>query len=281
MPLNMTADLRFPMGKPTEMGAGAVTEFVSLARKITTKGEKQYIIEKFKENFARASGNSYSKSSNLSWAESDLDDYATLAAVDTPAFVSAFCDTCEFLSRYDIHTPSHEHVNGVLEKHGIPFRIIDNTLSATSNHITPPAPTASPESIVERALADAKALIGQTNASSAVDRAHTALHGYLLSICAETNLVLGEDTTSTKAFKILRENHPALTPRGPRASEVTRVLQSFAASIDALSTIRNKASLAHANELLDEPEATLIVNSVYTIFRYIQDSLKRHRNQYP
>ena len=48
-------------------------------------------------------------------------------------------------------------------------------------------------------------------------------------------------------------------------------------AIDAFSTIRNKASLAHANELLDEPEAMAMVNGMFTIFRYVQDSLRRYR----
>ncbi|WP_367947656.1 abortive infection family protein [Halomonas sp. PA5] len=42
--------------------------------------------------------------------------------------------------------------------------------------------------------------------------------------------------------------------------------------------LRNRASLAHANELLDEPEATVALNAVYTIFRYIQDCIKRFGN---
>ncbi len=276
MPLDMTADLRFPMGASTPLERNVVDEFLSLARRITTKGDKQYIIEKFKENFSKVSSHPYSRSSNLSWAESDLEQRASEAAFDAPAFISAFCDTCEHLQRYEIHTPSHANINSILERHNVPFRISDNTLFEESNYLTPPALTLSPTSIVERALSDAKALLGNTNASNAVDRAHTALHGYLLLLCGQTGLQLPEDTTSSKAFKLLREHHPALTPDGPRASEVTRVLQSFSASIDAFSTIRNKASLAHANELLDEPEATFIINSIYSVFRYIQDRLKRH-----
>lgn len=276
MPLDMDAELRFPMGASTPLGDSPTAEFIKLARRITSNGDRQYIIEKFKEGFAKASGSSYSKSSNLSWAESDLEQYASEAAADAPGFILAFCNTCDHLQHYEIQTPTHANINTILEKHDVPFRIQNNTLCTSSNYLTPPAPTASAASIVERALSDAKALLGHTNASSAVDRAHTALHGYLISLCEQTGVDLPEDTTSAKAFKVLREHHPALSPDGHRASEVTRVLQSFAASIDAFSTIRNKASLAHANELLDEPEATFIINSIYSVFRYIQDRLQRH-----
>lgn len=276
MPLEMTADLRFPMGASTPLERKVVDEFLSLARRITTTGDKQYVIEKFKENFSKVSSYPYSRSSSLSWAESDLEQRASEAASDAPAFISAFCDACEHLQHYEIHTPSHANINSILERNNVPFRISNNTLLEASNYLTPPALILSPTSVVERALSDAKALLGNTSSSNAVDRAHTALHGYLLHLCEQIGLQLPEDTTSSKAFKLLREQHPALAPDGPRASEITRVLQSFSASIDAFSTIRNKASLAHANELLDEPEATFIINSVYSVFRYIQDRLKRH-----
>ena len=150
---------------------------------------------------------------------------------------------------------------------------------ATDEHISPPDPViGTAESTVSRALADAKALVGHSDASSAIDRAHTALHGYLLELCGNASIPVENDASLSRVFKLLRRSHPALSPDGPRASDVTKILQSFAASIDALSTIRNRASLAHANELLDEPEATVALNAVYTIFRYVQDCIKRFGN---
>ena len=126
-----------------------------------------------------------------------------------------------------------------------------------------------------RALGDAKALIGTVDSSSAIDRAHTALHGYLVQLCTDNHIDLPSDPTASKAFKQLRQSHPALQATGHRAEEAKSVLNSFAASIDAFSTLRNKASLAHVNDLLDVPEATAIVNAMYTVFRYIQDCMRR------
>ena len=276
MPLQMTSELRFPMGASTPLSNAAVEDFLVLARKVTSTISRKQIIETYKEYFCRASGEYYSSSSDLSWAESDLDRDARNASSDAPGFIAAFCDACEYLGARDIAVPNHTIVNNILEKHNVPFRIIDNELCNTTEYITPPKPQASPESVVARALSDAKALIGHSNSSSAIDRAHTALHGYLVHLCVNNNIEIKQDTTTAKAFKLLRQSHPALSPDGPRASDLTRVLQAFATSIDAFSTIRNKASLAHANELLDEPEATAAVNAIYTIFRYIQDCLQRY-----
>ncbi len=278
MPLQMSSELRFPMGTLTPLSDGAVDEFLTLARRITSTIDRQKIIETFKEHFCRVSGDYYARSSSLSWAESDLERHASNAATDAPGFIAGFCDACEYLSNRDVAVPDHGYVNKLLEKHNIPYRIVDNELRVTTDYITPPEPTPSAATVVARALADAKALIGQSNASSAIDRVHTALHGYLIGICEKNGLAVAENSTTSKAFKLLRESHPAFSLDGPRSDDVGRVLQAFATAIDSFSTLRNKASLAHANTLLDEPEATAVVNAMYTIFRYIQDCLQRYEH---
>ena len=45
--------------------------------------------------------------------------------------------------------------------------------------------------VVERALLDAEKLMASTGATSGVDRAHTALHGYLLQACSDRSIVTG------------------------------------------------------------------------------------------
>ncbi|HEX9683891.1 MAG TPA: abortive infection family protein, partial [Acidimicrobiales bacterium] len=68
----------------------------------------------------------------------------------------------------------------------------------------------------------------------------------------------------------LRTHHPKLKPSGARAGDVSQVLYSMAATLDALNTIRNNASAAHPNEaLLGDPEALLAINAGRTIFTYV------------
>jgi hypothetical protein len=101
-----------------------------------------------------------------------------------------------------------------------------------------------------------------------------------VQLCTDNQIDLPDKPTASKAFKLLRQYHPAMLASGHRAGEVTKVLNSFAASIDAFSTLRNKASLAHVNDLLEVPEATAIVNAMYTIFKYIQDSVQRESSNF-
>ena len=278
MHLQMSDDLIFPMGETTPISSNAVDDFLKLIRRVKSSRDRKYVIETFKQHFCSASGEHYGSSSSLDWAESDLEMYANIASKNAPGFISAVCDAFEELQNKGADVPDHyhSHVNQILSTHQIPFSIVNNELIESDGGVAAPVPEESIPDTVARALSDAKALIGSSDASSVIDRAHTALHGYLLELCSENSIEVPRNSTASKTFRSLRESHPALKPVGPRANEVSRVLHAFATSIDAFSTIRNQASLAHANELLEVPEATAIVNAMYTIFRYIQDCIRRY-----
>jgi hypothetical protein len=75
-------------------------------------------------------------------------------------------------------------------------------------------------------------------------------------------------------LKLIRQHHPRLTSPATRADDINKILNSFAAVLDALNPIRNQASVAHPNtDLLDEPEAMLVVNAARTILNYLEARL--------
>lgn len=138
-----------------------------------------------------------------------------------------------------------------------------------------PMPIASMSAVVRQALIDAENLILNSGPASAVDRVHTALHGHMNELCAAANITLPERPSLQVAMKKLRENHQSLAPDGQRADEVSRVLYSMAATLDALTTLRNNASAAHPNEsLLGDNEALLAINAGRTIFAYIDSKVR-------
>lgn len=129
--------------------------------------------------------------------------------------------------------------------------------------------------VVERALADAKHLLGSTGATSGVDRAHTALHGYLLAVCKQASIVSKSDASINELFKLILQQHQSLKNSGHRKEDIERVLKAFSTILDALNPLRNRASVAHPNEeLLGEAEAMLVINSAWTILHYIDAKLK-------
>eukprot|EP01030_Chromulinospumella_sphaerica_P009964 gene9964-9770_t len=106
---------------------------------------------------------------------------------------------------------------------------------------------------------------------SAVDRLHTALHGYFRSLCIESGITVADDASLTALFKVLRTAHPILKDLGSYDNDLVRVLHGFANAIDAINSLRNNGSIAHpSDDLLGEPEAHLAANATRTIFNYIR-----------
>jgi len=132
--------------------------------------------------------------------------------------------------------------------------------------------------VVRRALEDADTLMRTSGPQSAVDRVHTAMHGYLHSLCAEAGIVLANRPTMNQLLKALRAEHPGLADLGARPEDVTRVLGALASILDALNPIRNNASVAHPNETLVDPaEALLVINTVRTLLTYFEQKLRPSR----
>ena len=82
----------------------------------------------------------------------------------------------------------------------------------------------------------------------------------------------------TQLFSQLRQHHSAFQDLGPRAQDITRIVRALGSILDVMNPLRNKASLAHPNEqLLDEAEAMLAINSARTILHYIDAKLTHHK----
>lgn len=124
---------------------------------------------------------------------------------------------------------------------------------------------------VSNALVDASVL----GAPRAVDRVHTAMHSYLHQICDEAGLSdVGATPTMARLLKVIKQQHPAFSELGPREEHVARVLQAMGTILDALNPLRNHHSAAHPlNQLLDEPEANLVCNTVRTLLAYLDARL--------
>ena len=125
-----------------------------------------------------------------------------------------------------------------------------------------------------QALADAQALLESRGPTSAVDRVHTGFHGFLKSACSKENLTFDADATPNQLLKVLLDGHPKLHHLGPRGQEVRRLIRTSASIVDAMGTLRNRASLAHPNEeLLDHEEALLVINLTRSLLRFLDTKL--------
>jgi hypothetical protein len=127
---------------------------------------------------------------------------------------------------------------------------------------------------VEAALQDAETLLRSSGAANALDRVHTAFHGYLERICEETNIPVNDDAPITALFAQIRSKHPKLKVSDPQADQmVLQISRGLAQIIDALNPIRNDKTLTHPNPLLDDAEAMLAVNAIRTMLHYLDKRL--------
>ncbi len=140
-----------------------------------------------------------------------------------------------------------------------------------------PVPATSPANAseaVRRALADAQSLLNAQTASSAVDRVHTALHGYSRNLCDQSGIHYDEGDTVQKLLKLISLEHPRLQEDPEVAAFVSGILGPLGTVVDRINEARNKRSLAHPNDqLLGESEAMLVINIVRTLLHYLEAKL--------
>lgn len=138
-----------------------------------------------------------------------------------------------------------------------------------------PPELAETSEVVLEALKDAEVLLKTRGPKSAVDRVHTALHGYLKKLCSDRGAALPTDPSLTTVFKVIREQFPEFSAIIPHDAEAKRVFGSVASALDSLNTIRNRGTLAHPNELLlDAPKAMLYINLSRAVLGFIEAKIK-------
>jgi len=128
--------------------------------------------------------------------------------------------------------------------------------------------------VVFESLEDAESLIRERKPVSAVDRVHTAFHGYLRYLCTEDNIEFDKSDDLVALVKKVVGNHSKLSI-ADKEQEIKNIIRNIASISDSLNPIRNSGSLAHPNEnLLEDAEATLVINCVRTLLIYFDTKFK-------
>jgi hypothetical protein len=269
---------KFSFGPKVRLEEKGIDILLDLVKKISIPGEEKRIYETFKENFCRSSNTEYCSSSGTRWAYSDFMGDGKEAGEDAVGFLSAFCNACQELSNQNIHVPNHDNINEALQTVGSIFRIVQGRVCAEKDYVKPPKPSPTKKQIVENALADAMKLTDTFGASRAIDRVYLALQAYLREIAESASIDLPSDSKASLFYIRIRSTHPAFLKEGPKQHFVDAVAKSLSGAIDTFGSIRNNASMAHPNQLLDDPEGRLIINAMFSVFGYIKDVIQRYEN---
>jgi Abortive infection C-terminus len=170
-----------------------------------------------------------------------------------------------------------EYYGGIadaMEQINNPLRFIAVDVALDDSEAVPTPLLKITSATVERALRDFETLVrSKGGAASGVDRIHTALHGYLEAVCDDACIQHNDGTDITALFNVVRQHHRKMQSHPPGV-EAEQVLRGLARIIDALNPVRNRKSMAHPNdELLQEPEAMLVINAVRTVLHYLNAKL--------
>jgi hypothetical protein len=158
--------------------------------------------------------------------------------------------------------------------HPLRFIAVGLDLDEQVSDVSPPVLAVTSE-VVEEALHHAETLIANHGAASGLDRAHTAMHAYLLSASHKAGILVKDGAGITDLFARLREQHPALiVVDEEEKSRLDQILRGMARIVDALDPLRNRKSLAHPNKCLGDAEAMLAINLIRTMLRYLDTKLR-------
>lgn len=128
-------------------------------------------------------------------------------------------------------------------------------------------------STINQAINDARTLLNTQGATSAVDRVHTVLHGYLKQVCKDSSITYTEDATINQLVNLLKTNHPALSTKNEYTDQI---LKSLGNVLDKLNPVRNNSSLAHPNQtLIEQEEAMFVINTVNTVLSYLNSKFTK------
>jgi len=159
--VGLTMPTAWRYGSPSAMPPAATNAFNSLVHTIAGQTDSSWsIFELFKAKFSGG----FSRSSNESWAISDLHTGMMAAAENAPAFISAFWDGCEQVrADYpEVGLPDADVINQILYEHELPYELRPPALLARHPQ-TPIAVQAPERSVGEQAYALIHASLDQAD----------------------------------------------------------------------------------------------------------------------
>ena len=125
---------------------------------------------------------------------------------------------------------------------------------------------------INKALTDARLFMSKGMYVSAVDRIHTALHGYVRELLTGYGVDLRSEDSLPSLFSKLCDYFGTSIQPPVVGEKIKRVLRSAGGIINAVNELRNNNTVAHPNDqLIQEREAQLVIALASDIVTYIED----------
>ena len=131
---------------------------------------------------------------------------------------------------------------------------------------------ASQSGSIHKAIEDAHMFISEEKYESAVDRVHTALHGYLRLLLCQHGISYNEDDSLPALYSKLHGCYVCNIQPSEVGERIKNILRSGSGMINTVNELRNNNTLAHPNnQLIQKREALLVIRLVNAIINYIED----------
>ena len=205
---------------------------------------------------------------SLFFGDDDYSDYATdiLAYIllderdssDTPTEFFNSANLISFLNLYNVKKYIKDNCcqlyNSIYENEKTSFQ--------------KPTIELSNKDYIIKILEDVDTFLDNNTPEKAIDRIHTAFHAYLKELCSHNNISFTELESITSLYKkTININQDNNTPK-----QIKQIQHSLSNIIHNLNELRNDNSPAHPNnDLLSHTDALLVINSVRTIWSYLND----------
>ncbi|MCU1808159.1 abortive infection family protein [Cytobacillus firmus] len=129
---------------------------------------------------------------------------------------------------------------------------------------------------VKEVLDQADTLISNHSCSSAIDRVHTALHGYIKEICHESNIQFKEQNVKIQdVWSKIKQEHPKFNINvKDHQKPINQIVNTISKTLENLNEIRNNQSFSHPNkEIIEETEARFMINLSRVLLQYIDSKI--------
>lgn len=191
---------------------------------------------------------------------------AQKAGFDYPIESNSLSEWWQYIKAIGSYSDRRAHISQLLQP-------VLNHLKQSEDHTTVDfSQIAAQSDTILHAISDAEIFIREEKYESAVDRIHTAFHGYLRQILEKHHVdYLADDSISALYSKLHNMYGTCIQPPDV-STRIRDIVRSGSGMVTRINELRNNNTIAHANtQLIQKREAELVIRMLSAIINYIDD----------
>jgi len=191
---------------------------------------------------------------------------ASKAGFEYPIKANSLAEWWIYIKEYGGYSERRAHISQLFAPVLILLSESDDTVDVDFSRIATRSGT------VHKAIEDAEVFIREGKFDSAVDRVHTAFHGYLRQLLDEHGDRSNPDDSLPGIYAKLHAYYSNSIQPAEIGERIKMILRSAGGMVTAVNELRNNNTVAHPNGyLIQKREAQLVIRLINAIIDYIED----------